>query len=1046
MLGRGSSPTRKPGDPPAGAPRKAGESPTKTGPPLLRKPGDAAGAPAATSPVRRPPPSDSAARRPVAETAAPPLRKVCSLPCRSTSTGAHTPLAAAPRLSWATPRVARLQASTPAQLHARLLRRFSFVDWAQTLSSVLHPVAAHAPHSLTSTDWLLYPTAHTPQTVASSGTSTSPTRVPARGASPTKAAPPLSRTAGGAPPTGGPALTHSTSLVTQRDGGGEGGGGGAPTSGPAAPLVAPTLRGPIRPREQVVLSEDALAEEFTKSLTADNPNAPSNMVRFNHKERTYKLEPMVDHLAVHLSRDGHKIHKDSEEAARQAAAAAARAAEEAEEAQRLREALGEAVDADEEGEEEEEGKEETEEAEQPQGEEKSALDEDNGEPGGGATAEEEAAAAAAAAAAAEAARAAAAAPVTPPQGAGGPPPVRFRNQFVFKERAMQTTNHASRDKAVATEPAPKMTFSGVCSRWQMYEWYLEDQRTQEKQRQLKEAVAKRTRGSDGAPPGGGIADAQAGGAAAVLASTSASGLDAMLAAEASASASAASVNPSDAASAVLANPAFARSAKLLERMVSQNSCREIADDFKYWDDASDALRPSGEGTLLPLWEFETPKGRKRTVTALVWHPTYADLFAVGYGSFDFMRPTGGAVACISLKCPNTPECSFDTPDAGVTALAFHPQHSSLLAVGLANGTVSVHDIRGGASGAGTPLFAANARSGKHDDQVWQLAWAPDLDAAASVAGGEAVPVRGPLTFFSVSGDGRVCQWTMTRAELTGQTVMELRTSILATAPPLPGDIARPGTAAYGGRPGSAAAAPAGAAPEEALLAGRVGGTALDLHPSGDGVYLVATEEGTIHKCSTAFSARVLATYTGHAMAVYSLQWNPFEPQVFLSGSADWSVKLWDSGSSRAVKSFDLGAAVGDAAWAPFSSTTFGATSADGRVHVFDLSVNKHEPLCRQKIVKKARLTKLAFNAVHPVLLAGDDRGTVTCLKLSPNLRKVPSQPAPEEETTLEAVQKQRLTRIVEQARKGESASVPGPRRTGGSRGAPPMATTGTATS
>ena len=75
MLGRGSSPTRKPGDPPAGAPRKAGESPTKAGPPLLRKPADGAGAPT-PSPVRRPSPSETGARRPGTEAAAPPLRKV----------------------------------------------------------------------------------------------------------------------------------------------------------------------------------------------------------------------------------------------------------------------------------------------------------------------------------------------------------------------------------------------------------------------------------------------------------------------------------------------------------------------------------------------------------------------------------------------------------------------------------------------------------------------------------------------------------------------------------------------------------------------------------------------------------------------------------------------------------------------------------------------------------------------------------------------------------------------------------------------------------
>jgi dynein intermediate chain 1 len=33
------------------------------------------------------------------------------------------------------------------------------------------------------------------------------------------------------------------------------------------------------------------------------------------------------------------------------------------------------------------------------------------------------------------------------------------------------------------------------------------------------------------------------------------------------------------------------------------------------------------------------------------------------------------------------------------------------------------------------------------------------------------------------------------------------------------------------------------------------------------------------------------------------------------------------------------------------------------------------------------LTKIAFNPKHPILLVGDDRGCVTSLKLSPNLRK-----------------------------------------------------------
>jgi hypothetical protein len=40
-----------------------------------------------------------------------------------------------------------------------------------------------------------------------------------------------------------------------------------------------------------------------------------------------------------------------------------------------------------------------------------------------------------------------------------------------------------------------------------------------------------------------------------------------------------------------------------------------------------------------------------------------------------------------------------------------------------------------------------------------------------------------------------------------------------------------------------------------------------------------------------------------------------------------------------------------------------------------------------QVVRSARLTKLAFNQHHPVLLVGDSKGSVTCLKLSPNLRR-----------------------------------------------------------
>merc|ERR1712217_950596 len=76
-----------------------------------------------------------------------------------------------------------------------------------------------------------------------------------------------------------------------------------------------------------------------------------------------------------------------------------------------------------------------------------------------------------------------------------------------------------------------------------------------------------------------------------------------------------------------------------------------------------------------------------------------------------------------------------------------------------------------------------------------------------------------------------------------------------------------------------------------------------------------------------------------------------------------------------------------------SSTTFAAITSDapsapnsGVVHGYDLSVNRNDRLCEQKVVKRAKLTHVAFSSIEPIIIVGDDRGGVNTLKLSPNLR------------------------------------------------------------
>ncbi|XP_033822328.1 dynein axonemal intermediate chain 1-like [Periophthalmus magnuspinnatus] len=71
----------------------------------------------------------------------------------------------------------------------------------------------------------------------------------------------------------------------------------------------------VKPTDQLELSEAELKEEFTRTLTANNPHAPDNIVRYSYKERTFKHITMSQ-LAVHFVLEPSLLHQDSEEAQR----------------------------------------------------------------------------------------------------------------------------------------------------------------------------------------------------------------------------------------------------------------------------------------------------------------------------------------------------------------------------------------------------------------------------------------------------------------------------------------------------------------------------------------------------------------------------------------------------------------------------------------------------------------------------------------------------------------------------------------------------------
>jgi len=498
--------------------------------------------------------------------------------------------------------------------------------------------------------------------------------------------------------------------------------------------AAITIRTVVRPRNQLSLTPDELKEEITRILTADDPNVPRNISKFNYRDRCFKLDPPghSDHMAVHTALEGCLLHVDSHEYHKQ---------------------------------EEREKKKEEDTASRMTLHKQSGI-------------------------------------------LASSLPEKHKNLFNYSERSSQTINHPLRSRGVSTEQPPVTQYSANVSVWQIYDSYVSDLMIMNMEHQDGGSVEKRKISFE----------------------------DRMAVVQGE------NVNaPKD----IVNSDDMCKAIKITERLINQNSQDEIYHDFKYFEDASDEYR-AREGSLLPLWKFATQRVKKgQQVTALCWNTYHDDLFAVGFGSYDFLQQGSGNVACYSLKNTSTPEVFFTT-ESSVLCLDFNVRHPSLLAIGCYDGNVFVYNI---CSKNPNPIFSSSIRTGSHNDPIWEIHWEKKDNGAE-------------LNFYSISSDGKVSSWTLSRNELRMELVMNL-------------------TLGQSGK----------AEPEDSPLVGFACGSCFDFHKKQSHLFVVGTEEGHIYKCSKSYSGQYLQTFTGHHMAVYTVQWNIYHERVFLSCSADWTVKV-----------------------------------------------------------------------------------------------------------------------------------------------------------
>ena len=80
------------------------------------------------------------------------------------------------------------------------------------------------------------------------------------------------------------------------------------------------------------------------------------------------------------------------------------------------------------------------------------------------------------------------------------------------------------------------------------------------------------------------------------------------------------------------------------------------------------------------------------------------------------------------------------------SLDIHSDYPNLICAGLYDGSVAVFNT---AEATNAPKYVSSSKNGKHTDPVWQVKWQKD-------------DLDGNMNFFSVSSDGRVVCWILSK--------------------------------------------------------------------------------------------------------------------------------------------------------------------------------------------------------------------------------------------------------------------------------------------
>lgn len=372
-------------------------------------------------------------------------------------------------------------------------------------------------------------------------------------------------------------------------------------------------------------------------------------------------------------------------------------------------------------------------------------------------------------------------------------------------------------------------------------------------------------------------------------------------------------------------------------------------------------------TLKPLWTFECKDIINRPITCIAFNPKNEDILAVGHGKFGYAETQNGLICIWCTKNPSNYERIFKFNDP-LTSLSFSIMNPNWLACGFANGDVLILDVT---SYEKRIIAKSKRETNPCFEPMWTTTWMTTENKQTEYV-------------ITTCQDGRINRFANTK---THDFICTPMMRICAVEGKLKGlEMAK-------------------SCVLDVPITRHPAALCIIWHPRIDHIYLVGTDEGCIHKCSTHYLNQHMEVFRAHTGPVYDMQFSPFMGHLLVSCGADNAIRLWIEGIDDVIMTLTCSSAVYGITFCPNNATILISISGNA-ISVWDLRRKTHIPCAEYTFPSSVILSYVSFTASGDNVIVADSLGKVHTF----HLEDVPIAPFNQKKMLDDAIKKALCTR------------------------------------